>query len=53
MIRPAKAGDIPAIYQLIRDLAEYEHALPEVTATQQDLAGGTAGDMVGGTADGG
>jgi len=39
MIRPAEAGDIPAIHQLIRDLAEYERALPEVTATQQDLAG--------------
>ena len=38
MIRPARAGDIPAIHQLIRDLAEYERALPEVTATRQDLA---------------
>ena len=38
MIRPARAGDIPAIHQLIRDLAEYERSLGEVTATEQDLA---------------
>jgi GNAT superfamily N-acetyltransferase len=38
MIRAARAGDIPAIHQLIRDLAEYERALDEVTATEQDLA---------------
>jgi GNAT superfamily N-acetyltransferase len=37
MIRPARPDDVPAIYQLIRDLAEYEQALPEVTGTQQDL----------------
>ena len=37
MIRPAGPGDIPAIHQLIRDLAEYEKALPEVSATQEDL----------------
>ena len=28
---------MPAIYQLIRDLAAYERALPEVTGTQEDL----------------
>jgi GNAT superfamily N-acetyltransferase len=39
MIRPARAADIPAIHQLIRGLAEYERALDEVTATEQDLAG--------------
>ena len=39
MIRPARAGDIPAIHHLIRDMAEYERALDEVTATEQDLAG--------------
>ena len=39
MIRPARAGDIPAIHRLIRNLAEYERALDEVTATEQDLAG--------------
>jgi GNAT superfamily N-acetyltransferase len=37
MIRPARPDDVPAIYQLIRDLAEYERSLPEVTATQADL----------------
>jgi len=38
VIRPARAGDIPAIHQLIRDQAEYERSLGEVTATEQDLA---------------
>lgn len=38
MIRPARAGDIPAMYRLIRDLASYERALDEVTGTEQDLA---------------
>ena len=37
MIRPARAADVPTIYQLIRDLADYEHALPEVTGTEDDL----------------
>jgi GNAT superfamily N-acetyltransferase len=37
MIRPAQAADIPAIHQMIRDLAEYERSLPEVTATEDDL----------------
>ncbi len=37
MIRPAAAADIPAIVQLIRDLAEYEKALPEVSTTEADL----------------
>ena len=37
MIRPAEAADIPAIHRLIRDLAEYEKALAEVTATEEDL----------------
>lgn len=37
MIRPARPDDVPAIWQLIRDLAEYERSLPEVTATQADL----------------
>jgi len=38
VIRPAQAGDIPAIHRLIRDLAEYERALDQVTASEQDLA---------------
>jgi len=37
MIRPAIEADVPAIYQLIRELAEYERSLPEVTGTQQLL----------------
>ena len=37
MIRLATPADVPAIYQMIRDLAAYERALPEVTGTQQDL----------------
>jgi GNAT superfamily N-acetyltransferase len=37
MIRPAEPADVPAIYQLIRDLAEYERSLPEVTGTQDQL----------------
>jgi GNAT superfamily N-acetyltransferase len=37
MIRRACPDDVPAIYQLIRDLAEYERALLEVTGTREDL----------------
>lgn len=37
MIRPARAADIPAIHQMIRDLAAYEQSLPEVSATEGDL----------------
>ena len=37
MIRTARAADIPAIHQMIRDLAEYERSLPEVSATEDDL----------------
>ncbi len=37
MIRRARPADVPAIYRLIRELAEYERALPEVTGTQQHL----------------
>ena len=37
VIRPAEAADIPAIHRLIRELAEYEKALAEVTATEEDL----------------
>jgi GNAT superfamily N-acetyltransferase len=28
---------VPAIYRMIRDLAEYERSLPEVTGTEEDL----------------
>ncbi len=37
MIRPARPDDVPAIYQQIHDLAEYERSLPEITATLADL----------------
>lgn len=37
MIRPARAADIPAIYQLVRDLASYENALADVTGSEDQL----------------
>jgi len=37
VIRPATPADVPAIYQLIRDLAAYERGLHEVTGTEADL----------------
>lgn len=37
MIRQARTADVAEIYQLIRDLAEYERALPLVTGTQAQL----------------
>jgi GNAT superfamily N-acetyltransferase len=37
LIRPARAGDVPAIYHLVRDLAEYERSLQHVRATEDDL----------------
>jgi GNAT superfamily N-acetyltransferase len=37
MIRPATPQDVPQIHRLIRQLAEYERALDEVTATEDDL----------------
>jgi GNAT superfamily N-acetyltransferase len=39
MIRPARPADIPAIYQLIRDLASYENALADVTGSEEQLRG--------------
>lgn len=36
-IRPAKAADVPLILQFIRELAEYERAPEEVSATEADL----------------
>jgi GNAT superfamily N-acetyltransferase len=36
-IRPARVEDVPVILQLIRDLATYERAPHEVTATQEQL----------------
>jgi GNAT superfamily N-acetyltransferase len=37
MIRLATAADIPAIHQLIRDLASYEKALADVTGSEAEL----------------
>jgi GNAT superfamily N-acetyltransferase len=36
-IRPATVDDVPVILQLIQDLATYERAPKEVTATEQQL----------------
>ncbi|MFE3036210.1 GNAT family N-acetyltransferase [Streptomyces canus] len=37
MIRPATPADIPAIHALIRELADYEEALAEAKATEEQL----------------
>ena len=37
-IRPARVKDVPIILELIRDLATYERAPDEVTATEEQLA---------------
>ncbi|MGO9081111.1 MAG: N-acetyltransferase family protein [Streptosporangiaceae bacterium] len=37
-VRPARPGDVPAIYRLIRELAEYERSLEQVTGTAEQLA---------------
>ncbi|GAA0218197.1 GNAT family N-acetyltransferase [Actinomadura nitritigenes] len=44
MIRPAVPDDVPAILRLIRDLAEYERALHEVKATEEQLHAMLFGD---------
>ena len=36
-IRPARVDDVPVILELIRDLATYERAPDEVTATEEQL----------------
>jgi GNAT superfamily N-acetyltransferase len=36
-IRPARVGDVPITLQLIRDLATYERAPNDVTATEEQL----------------
>jgi GNAT superfamily N-acetyltransferase len=36
-IRPARVSDVPIILQLIRDLATYERAPNDVTATEEQL----------------
>lgn len=42
-IEPAKPADVPMILQLIRELAEFEHLLHEVTATEAQLHEGLFG----------
>ena len=37
LIRPANEGDIGQILRFVRELAEYERGLSEVTATEEDL----------------
>jgi N-acetylglutamate synthase-like GNAT family acetyltransferase len=38
VIRRARPEDVPQICALIRELAEYERSLPEVVATQDQVA---------------
>lgn len=37
-IHPAATSDVPAIHAMVRELAEYEHLLGAVEATEADLA---------------
>jgi GNAT superfamily N-acetyltransferase len=37
VIRPARPQDVPAIYALIRELADYERSLAEVVATEDQV----------------
>ena len=44
MIRPATPADTPALHNLIRELAEYEKALEEARATEEQLHTALFGD---------
>ncbi|MDL4819163.1 GNAT family N-acetyltransferase [Actinomadura opuntiae] len=44
MIRPAVPDDVPEILRLIRELAEYERALHEVKASEEQLRARLFGD---------
>ena len=46
-IRPAVTGDCALILHFIRELAEYEKALPEVVASEGDLRAALFGDNPG------
>lgn len=46
-IRPAVTGDCALILHFIRELAEYEKALPEVVASEGDLSAALFGDNPG------
>src|SRR6266699_4249295 len=43
-IRPARVEDVPLILELIRDLATYERAPKEVTATEEQLVAALFGE---------
>jgi len=43
-IRPARVADVPVILELIRDLATYERAPDDVTATEEQLVDVLFGD---------
>ena len=43
-IRSARPDDVPGILALVRELAEYERSLHEVTATEDDLRAALFGD---------
>ena len=44
-IRPARVEDVPVILELIRDLATYERAPNEVTATEEQLVDVLFGEL--------
>lgn len=44
MIRPATPADVPALHTLIRELADYEKALSEARATEEQLRSALFGD---------
>jgi GNAT superfamily N-acetyltransferase len=43
-VRPIRAGDVPAVVGLVRELADYEKALHEVRLTEEQLTGCLFGD---------
>jgi GNAT superfamily N-acetyltransferase len=43
-VRPVEPGDVPAVVGLVRELADYEHALSEVRMTEQQLHTALFGD---------
>lgn len=45
LVRPARPSDVPDVLAMIRELADYERALPEVRATEEDLSAALFGDM--------
>jgi GNAT superfamily N-acetyltransferase len=44
MIRPARPQDVPAIYRLVRELAEYERSIGQVVAGPEELRQSLFGD---------